>query len=80
MGRDQSIPSYYDCYCNPGYLQFCYVLKDLMRFEVGCGDEESSLLGVSVGYTKPVSCVHVEFTTHKTLVLVCDIAGMLFQI
>jgi hypothetical protein len=51
-----------------------------MRFEVGCGDEESSLLGVSVGYTKPVSCVHVEFTTHKTLVLVCDIAGMLFQI
>jgi len=50
-----------------------------MRFEVGCGDEESSLLGVLVGHTKPLSCVHVKFTTHKTLVLVCDIAGMLFQ-
>jgi hypothetical protein len=51
-----------------------------MRFEVGCGDEESSLLGVLVGHTKPLSCVHVKFTIHKTLVLVCDIAGVLFQI
>jgi hypothetical protein len=46
-----------------------------MRFEVGCGDEEFSLLGVLVGYTKPLSCVHVKFTTHKTLMLVCNIAG-----
>jgi hypothetical protein len=49
----------------PGYLQFCYVLKDLMRFEVGCGDEESSLLGVLVVHTKPLSCVHVKFITHN---------------
>jgi hypothetical protein len=36
-----------------------------MRFEVGCGDEESSSLGVLVVHTKPLSCVHVKFTTHN---------------